>query len=95
MRSVSTCFEMVLNFDRKSKMADGAYHFTADAIDYSQTTNSLSYETNKRTLENDKEDYGSAKKAMYSGELEFKCSEFRICLRAYRASSRTGCVAFL
>jgi hypothetical protein len=51
-------------------MADGTYYPSETTVDYSQTTNNPSYETNKRSLEADREDYVNAKRANYSGRLK-------------------------
>lgn len=54
----------------KIKMADGTYYRAEPSPDYSQTTNNVSNETHKRALENDKEDYVSAKRPNFNGRSE-------------------------
>ena len=52
-------------------MADGTYYPSETTADYRQTTNNVGYETNKRALETDREDYVNAKRANYNGKLLF------------------------
>jgi hypothetical protein len=58
------CFEIST---LEIKMADGTFYPSETKVGYGQTTNSLGYETNKRALETDRDDYVNVKRANYEG----------------------------
>ena len=58
------------------KMADGTCNLSEPQVDYGQTTNSVSYETNKRALETDREDYVNAKRANFNGMSKIQGAKF-------------------